>query len=154
LAAAGAAAVGWIVSMPHGAAAAARTAVATSPIVLGLTIGLCPALYIALALTRAETEPRRFAGAVADGLGAGGLAALALAGPLLVPAATSVGPDVAAAFGLLALALAAVIGLSRLYRGAARRHTGASAAVAIIWTVAALAIGARLLVAAIAWGNP
>lgn len=154
LAAAGAAAIGWIVSLPHGAAAAARTAVATPPIVLGLAVGLCPALYVALALTRAETEPRRFADAVMTGLGAGGLAALALAGPLLFLAATSVDADTAFLFGIPALALAAIIGLTRLYRGAARRHTAASAGATVVWTMAALAIGARLLLAAIEWGNP
>lgn len=152
-AAAGAAALGWITAMPHGPGAALRTAAAAPAIALGLAAGLTPALYIGLTLTRAETGPRRFAAAVARALRAGGLAALALAGPLLFLAATASAHKTPELLGALCLATAAGTGLAVLGRGAAARYQPSSKLCFALWSLAAVAIAASLLSDAVVWGT-
>lgn len=152
-AAAGAAALGWILAMPHGSAAQLRIAATAPALALGLAASLAPALYIGLTLSGARTEPRRFAGATLSGLRAGGLAALALAGPLLFLSATATAARTPEILGGLAMAAAAATGLAVLGRGAADRAQLASKLCLVAWSVAAVAIGARLLWAALEWGT-
>jgi hypothetical protein len=150
LVAVGTAAIGWIVALPDNVFASIKMALLTPAIVLGLTCALSPALYIILALTGARTAPRRFAAAVGGGLQAAGLAALGFAGPLLFLAATASSPKTAVVLGSAGLAVALIVGLVALERRAADEHTSASVLGILVWSGAALAIGCRLIVGAIA----
>lgn len=149
LAVAGSAAIGWIVAMPDNVFASVKLALLTPAILLGLTCALSPALYILLALTGARTEPGQFAAAIAAGLRATGLTAIALAGPLLFLAATATSHKTAALLGGAGLGLALVVGLGAVERRATDSHTTTSALAMIGWSLAALAIGLRLFAGAV-----
>ena len=148
LVAVGAAALGLISRIPAGAFAAAQSSLLTPAIVVGVCVVLAPALYIGLSLAGAKTSASTFVSAVLTSWRASGLAALGLAPPLLFMVATTTSENLALALGTLAIAAALAIGLMALAREAAE-HSAASFLCFVLWSLAALAVGARFFFTAV-----
>lgn len=145
-AAAGPAAIGAVLGMPRGGLAMASGAAILPGILLGVTLLMVPALYIATSLLGAAPPARETPRHLTRALGAMGIVLLGLAPPSAFLAATMGSAGTALALGALVTIGGTLIGLRRLFAGMfAEQRAGVLAVFACVaWSLVALVIGGRL----------
>lgn len=139
---AGAVAFGAAAGLGHGAAALLRGAWMSPALFLGGALLATPPLYLASSYSGSRASAEEVVAGVSDVLGRTGIVLLGLAAPAAFFSATLRTPT---AWALL-LALSVAVGAAAVH-SVSRRALAHTPAAAWLWSVFAVALGVRLLVA-------
>jgi hypothetical protein len=147
-AALGPAALGAVLGAQISPVVALREAALVPAIIVGLTAATVPALYIATVATGSRLTARGLARSVARGLEGLGVVLLGLVGPIAFVVATTRLIEVGVVVGMVAVGVAATLGLRRMRAAMIEDDTvatGIDGWLFLAWAVIAAVLGARLL---------
>ena len=147
LALGGPALLGAAIGLPFGLRKVVTLSLLLPVVVVGVTVLMAPALYIATTLVQAAPPAARVVKAMGTGLSAYGTVLVGMAPAVAFLGSTTTNSGFAVACGMLAVAGAVLVGLRalRLALGFAEEVRGRSLLVFTAWAVVSLALGAHLL---------